>query len=180
MSACTHHQLQLASLAAHRDSKAPDAALAAHLATCPACRRLASDLEAVSRHLDTAAASPPPTSLPPRIERAVARAIREPQRSARQTIGWWIALPGAAAMLVLLFGNGVIGKRTRAVEVSSSAQPAATFVRSAEEPQLNRYQSAFRQSDESLNALLDAGTRASPLSLRSETMVALRPTSRIE
>jgi predicted anti-sigma-YlaC factor YlaD len=180
MSACIQHQHQLASMAGRRNSEPPNPTLTAHLAACPACRELAVDLGIVVRHLETAAGSLTQTSLSPRTERAVARAIRQPQRGGRTNIGWWVALSGAAVLLLLVFENAPRGKRAQALEVLSAVQPSTSAFRSAEAPQLSRYQSAFRHSEESLDALLDGGGWPTPVSLSSETIVALRPTSRIE
>lgn len=182
MNACTRHQQQLASMATHGDAAATDPILAAHLAGCPCCQRLAIELRGVGRHLETLAADLPQAALSLRVQHAVAQAIREPKSPRRAPGGWWVALTGVAALLALLIGGDQFRKHSHPVKVDITpiTPSRLTVSLSPEEPPLSLYQAAFRQSEESLNALLDAWILTVPASPASEPLVALRANSRME
>jgi predicted anti-sigma-YlaC factor YlaD len=180
MTACTRHREHLAARAGADASFFPDASLAAHLAICPECRQFATELENLTRELETTAVSLPEPLLSPRVRRTVAKAIRNRRRERIAAIAWSITLAGAAAAFALIIGNPHSEKRSRSTQLSSTQHSTETARHAVVEPNLSRYQSAFRRSAESLDALLDDGAVEAPTSSATETFASLRLGSRME
>lgn len=181
MNACTRHQEHLAAHAGADASCCPDASLAAHLTTCPECRQFATEMGILARDLEIAAVSHPEPVLSPRVQRTVTKTIRNRGQERRSAIAWSVAFAGATAAIALLIANSHSGRRSHSTQLSSM-QPSTEPARKAvEEPNLSRYQSAFRRSTESLDALLeDNAVEEGPTPSATETFATLRLGSRME
>ena len=180
MTACPRHRELMATLAGDGDSSTPDATLAAHIALCPECRRLATDLGSVRHELEAAAASLPHAPLAPRVHRAIAQAIRNPVRARFAPMVWWLTLSGAAVMVLLLLKTPPAGTHPLSSHVATSANTVRVPFRVAEEPRLGRYQAAFRHSEASLDALLETRATVGPTSMPAKSFAALRSRSDVE
>ena len=151
-----------------------DALLQDHLSTCSACRKYYAEQKELVRELECAVMAPAERTLPPRVHRAVATAIRTRATPARPAFGLdFLPLFLRVATLVLGLATGILAVSTlqhrdsiapgavRIASPSGSIQPAPKggTDRDPLDVRYGTYRQALDRSVESFDTLLAAQLR---------------------
>lgn len=174
MNSCHPIRERLALRSAATEDSPLDASLQDHLSTCSACRKYNVELQQVVRELECVSGAPAERTLPPRVHRAVATAIRTQTAPTQLAFGLdFLPLFVRATILILGLTTGILAVSTlrhrdpiapnpvRIASVSGASQSAPVGGNGSDplDVRYGTYRQALDRSVESFDTLLAAQIR---------------------